>query len=223
MTHILKIVFLFLAPVVSYSQILNDSKVKVTACHGEPVELYVTEDCSHCYYYLPSFLKVSRKADTKIPEASLVTWRNDKDSKVIGGILHVLVEWGITEESEQCVKKMVRTKIDSLGVIMGPVSVRAIDSLPVIKGNDKLATLLKASLTNAASRPTIPGAKMGLSFKFSEAQIDEFLYYQKNPDKAKAFLQIAYAYDVNEYVKREPRQVLLTLPFSEILKLVKEQ
>jgi hypothetical protein len=215
--------YILLMPWVTLSQTLTEgSKVKVAPAGGEEVVLYSVQDCDHCYYYLPSSLRISMKKDDGKPEASLVTWKDDKTSKAIGGILHFLVEWGLKAGYEKDVQKVLRSERDSVAVIMGPVMVDAYDSGTVIDGNDKLSGILTASLKNIPSVPSTPGAKMALSFRFTEKEIEDFLYYVHHPEKVKTNLKVTYTYSVHSVSGLvRTHKTTLRLPFRKILATVK--
>lgn len=214
---------LLLTPLMSLSQILTDeSKVSIIPPGNEGLVLYAAADCDHCYYYLPSSLRVASRGAKGTPEVSLVTWKDDENAKTTGGILHLLVEWGLKSDHEKNVQKALRSTHDSLAVLMGPVLVTAYDSGGVIDGNDKLSSLLNACLNNTPTIPTTPGAKMALSFRFTEKEIDDFLYYMKHPEKSKADIRMAYTYSVQTASGMQRiNRTTLRLPFREILTTIK--
>lgn len=217
----LALYILLMIPLETWPQTLSEaSKMEVTSADGEEVILYSAYECNQCYYYLPSSLRISAK--DRRPEASFIIWEEDKTSKVTGGILHFLVEWGLKAGIDKEVQEMLRSTRDSLGVIMGPVMVST-SSYPVIEGDDRLSRILLASLTNTPSVPTTPGAKMALSFRFTEKEIDDFLYYVNHPAKAATNLRVTYTYDVHTVEgQMRTHSTTLRLPFSQILTTVKQ-
>jgi len=202
--------------------LVEGSMLRVTPADGAEVTLYSAHDCEHCYYYLPSCLRISTKNDKGTPEASFVTWKDDETSKTTGGILHFLVEWGLKAEQEKDAQRVLRSVRDSIGVIMGPVTVYADDSSTVIDGNDKLSGILIASLKNTPSVPSTPGAKMALSFRFTDKEIEDLLFYVHHPEKTKTDLKVSYSYTVQTTSGAlQTHTTTLRLPFRQILATVK--
>lgn len=149
-------------------------------------------------------------------------WQEDKTSKVTGGILHFLVEWGLKAGVDKEVQQLLRSTRDSLGVIMGPVMVKS-NSYSVIEGDGRLSRILLASLSHTPSVPTTPGAKMALSFRFTEKEIEDFLYFMDHPDKAQANLRVTYTYEVHTVEgQMQTHETTLRLPFRQILTTVKQ-
>jgi len=207
---------LILVPLGVLSQNVTErSGVKVIPKGGEEIILYAADACDHCYYYLPSALRISAKKGT--PEASFVVWKDETNSQAIGGILHLLVEWGLKAGMDKEVQQALRSTRDSLGVVMGAVMVDA-SSQTVIEGDDRLSHILSASLKNTPAIPRTPGAKMALSFHFAEREIADFLYYLKHPDKAKSNLRVTYTYAVRTVGgQMRTDETTLRLPFRQIL------
>jgi hypothetical protein len=212
----LALYILLIIPLEAESQLLAEaSRIELTSKDGEEIVLYSTYDCDQCYYYLPTSLRISKNGRT--PETSFILWREDKTSQVIGGILHFLVEWGLDTGVDTEVQRTLRSGRDSVAVIMGSVLVSN-SSYSVIEGDDRLARLLSASMKNTPSVPTTPGAKMALSFRFTEKEIEDFLYYLKNPDKVATNLRITYTYAVYTVEgQMRTNEATLRLPFREIL------
>lgn len=216
----LALYILLIIPLETWSQMLaEDSRLELRSTKGEDIILYSAYDCNQCYYYLPSSLRISTNGRT--PETSFVLWHEEKTAKAIGGILHVLVEWGLKAGIDKEVQTMLRSSRDSFGVIMGPVVVST-SNHNVIEGDGRLSEILMASLTNTPSVPTTPGAKMALSFRFAEKEIEDFLYYVKHPHKAASTLRITYTYDVHTVEgQMRTKEATLRLSFSEILTTLK--
>ena len=154
-----------------------------------------------------------------VAEASLLVIKDEVTSRPTGGILHFLAEWGLRSGCEGEVQAQLRLTHDSLAVVMGPVLINADARGPFIEGKDRLAAILTSCLKNRPAAPTTPGAKMALSFRFSEAEIDDFLFYVRHPEKAKASLAISYSYAVKtRYGDERPVRATLWLAFNEILR-----
>jgi hypothetical protein len=217
----LTLIIILLLPLQLLSQVLVEgSRARLQHADAEELILYTTPECQHCYYYLPSSLRIS--AGRGIPEASLVIIKDEVTSRPRGGVLHFLVEWGLKVGSESHVQRLLRSGHDSLAVIMGPVIIDVEARGASIEGNDRLASILTGCLKNRPAAPTTPGAKMALSFRFSEAEIGDFLFYVRHPEKAKASIKINYSYVVKTGRGGERRiGATLWLPFSDILKVLK--
>lgn len=213
------IVIFFLIPSLAGAQDLTaGSEVTDRLKNGASIRLYSTRDCASCYYYLPTNLAISRKTDG-IPEISLMTWKDNEDTKLIGGILHFLVSWGIGPEDDKYICSRLRSKVDSMAVIVGPASVQSTPEGPQFVGDDDLAGLLIAHLTTTPQAPVLPGSKMAFSFRFDENGIDRLMKYVDNPSKAVTKLALVYTYTLvqsNGMVQSE--QVRIELPMADIFK-----
>ena len=212
---------LLIIPVYGLSQTLTSgSRVAVTTRGGEAVILYSAVECDHCYYYVPCSLRISAAQGN--PEISFVMWNDEETAKPAGGIFHLLVEWGIRSGVEREVQDALRNTRDSLGVVMGPAFVYPEGSADVILGSDRLSAILRASLKNKPNLPGTPGAKMALSFHFSEKEIADFVYYVKHPAKTTASLQLTYSYAVTPgHGLPRMNNVTVRLPFRDILKNIR--
>ena len=221
-THALVLLFLLLSATGFSQTLLEDTQLKISVGErGGEVLVLSARECSRCFYYLPLTYSISAKRGSKVPEISLVTWKDDKAQVTEGGILHFLLEWGLSANDEKAILTQLREQRDSLAVLMGPATID-IQSTPVISGDDNLATTLREALTNIPSGPTTPGSKAAYSFKFSEKQVATFLYYKKYPTKTKTKLQGNYSYEVETKSGQViTRDLSVTLCFSEILTLTK--
>ena len=214
------ILYLLFPALISAQNLAMKSRYSDMLKCGNTITMYATTDCSSCYYYLPTKLTISRKADGT-PEISLVTWKNDDNSKVIGGILHFLVSWGIGQEDEDYIGSRLRSKVDSAAVVLGPASVQPTSDSPRF-GDDDLATLLTSHLTSLPPAPTTPGAKMAFSFRFDEEGIEKLMKYVDSPSRAGTKLMVAYTYMlVKENGMTATGDVLLELPLSDLFKLIR--
>lgn len=210
----------FFTPGVIFSQVITaDSYKAIVLDSGYKVGVFQSKDCPQCYYYLPVDLRVSQKPGG-IPEISLVTWKNDEGSEVIGGILHLLVEWGLTPEKERLLGEVIRSRYDSSAIIMGSVLVNP--GTMKLSGSDKACEILRTSLTNPPAVPSTPGAKMALSFHISQTDILDFLEFTNHPAKTKGELILYYQYEaLSPFGAQEIKDLELRLPISQLLKLIK--
>lgn len=217
----LAIVFLVSLPETLSGQTLSEvSELGISIGKGD-VKLFHSRDCRGCYYYLPCNYHISTKGSRRAPEISLVTWKDDDAGEIEGGILHFLIQWGLTAEDEKNITKILRADRDSTAVLMGSAIITS-QSGPDIVGDDNLATILRESLTNTPGSPTTPGSKVAFSFKLSKKQIATFLFYKKNPTKTKTQLQGTYSYEVEARSgARILKTLVVTLQFSDVLTLIK--
>lgn len=215
---------LFSIPCYTFCQILAEAtRVAYKSASCDEVILYAAQDCAHCYYYQPVDFRMSSKPDGT-PEGSFVTWKNDNESKIIGGVLHLLTTWGLTAEREKATQAFLRSTVDSLGTLMGPSTIRATPESLTIHGDDKLAKILKRSLSNVPLAPLTPGSKTALSFRFNEDVIADVLDCLKNPGKTTASIKALYTYEVTSPNGiQKTRTTMLTLGFKEILQRVKNE
>ena len=218
------IYMLLLIPSIAFSQSLREgSVVKVQLDGGHEVTLYPAVDCSQCYYYLPSRFKVSTKKDNT-PEVSLVTWKNDSESKTIGAIFHLLIEWDMTAEIQRCVEISLRSQVDSMAVVMGPAILDVEVNHTVIAGDDTLARILQSSIGKEPMVPSTPGSKMAMSFRITEEQIDDFLTYVNDPKKTSTKIQAKYRFFVKTVKgSHGTKAITVNLPFSKVLELIKTE
>jgi hypothetical protein len=199
----------------------RSSKYSDELKNGASITLYAMRDCASCYYYLPTNLGITRNSDGT-PEVSLVTWKNDENSKVVGGILHFLVSWGIGQEDERYISSRLRSKVDTSAVVMGPVSVQATLDYPKFRDDCDLTELLLAHVTAVPPAPTTPGAKMAFSFRFDEDAIARLMKYVDTPSKAVTKLVLVYTYMlVQENGLTIQNDVQLELRMADIFKLIK--
>jgi hypothetical protein len=220
MKHLLIILLLMPAALLA-QDMTRSSRYTDVLKSGSRVTLYAMRDCASCYYYLPTNFAIARKSDGT-PEISLITWKNDENSKVIGGILHFLVSWGIGQEDEACISSRLRSKVDSSAVVMGPALVHATLDSPKFSKDDDLANLLISHLTAVPTVPTTPGAKMAFSFRFGEDAIERLMKYVDTPTKAVTNLVLVYTYMlVEDNGLTTQHEVQLELRLADILKLIK--
>lgn len=214
------IILIFAIPSLLPAQILDPgTRQCVKLPSNREAILYATKTCSSCYYYLPVHLKISQTAKNK-PEVSLTTWQNDESSKVVGGILHFLVNWGLSEEEEAILTSRLQAGKDSNIVILGPVTVEPGTDSPRFEGDD-LADLLNAHLNQVPSAPTTPGAKMAFSFRFDENAVEQLMPYLNKPGKTVTKLIVTYTYEIgNSFGGITKDEISLQLPMSDILKLI---
>ena len=132
--------------------------------------------CPNCYYYLPTNLRVSQNESGQ-PETSLLKISETENDPITGGILHVLLVWGLDEKQEAEAQQKIRTEYDSLAVLIGAVNVENSPNVPNLSliGEDAFSKALRSGAKNQSSAAVSPGTKMALSFRFDEEQVKTVL------------------------------------------------
>lgn len=178
--------------------------------------------CPNCYHYMPTNFTVAKNQAGQ-PEISLLKISETENDPVTGGILHVLLVWGLDARQEAEAQQRIRAEYDSLAVLVGAVSVDnpADAQTLTIAGDDALAKVLRAGVKGKSEAAVSPGSKMALSFRFDEAQIAtvlEFVEQKKNTDAVfKIYLncRVPYQDGPGSY----PVPVRLNLHFSKLYTL----
>lgn len=217
----LVISILLLIPVSLLSQaLIEDSRYTGNLKNGEKITFYAARECGNCFYYLPLNLRIAQNQNST-PEISLVTWKNDENSKVIGGILHFLVHWGVSFQEEQDFNLRLKMDMDSTAVIMGPALIQPGAAGLHFRGSDDLAVLLTSHLTAVPPVPTTPGSKMAFSFRFGEAEIGTLMNYVDNPSKTVTKLVVPYTYAIWDKNGLSTSSIQLELCMQDVLKLIR--
>lgn len=137
---------------------------------GTPVTLIrdvEDEGASRAYRYLPANLMIARRRDG-MPEFSFLAYREDSGGPVLGGIMHLLLRWGLTENQETELQRALRSQIDSLATVVGaaPVRPREEDTSWEITSKGAIGAILNRSIASAGHVPTAPESKLAISFRF---------------------------------------------------------
>jgi hypothetical protein len=122
---------------------------------------------AQAWYYLPLNLRISEEAGR--PEFSFMTYRDDSLTPVKGGILHLLLVWGLDSAQLREAEGLLVRAVDSTAFIGGGILVDHNDEHPdvqIASNHNELGDILRASLKNAAPVPLMAGSKMALSFMF---------------------------------------------------------
>jgi hypothetical protein len=136
------------------------------------VVVFPAKDCEHCFYYIPTHFRISFN-ESKQPEVSLLKISESENDPVTGGFLHTLFTWGLDSTQDTELQQLIRSKTDSLGVLLGATTAENDTTLPgiQIKGKDELSKVIRAGLKSSSGVATTPGSKMAMSFRFDEAQM----------------------------------------------------
>ena len=122
------------------------------------------------YYYLPTNLHLSQRPDGT-PEFLFLKFTTEKRAEqggVNGGLMHFLMEWGLTPEQEKEVEAEIKTK-NKNAKLLGAVPLEADGdggSFQIISGtlsDDKMA----AKLVSSGKAPLVPGGKCAAASRLS--------------------------------------------------------
>ncbi len=131
---------------------------------------------AHAYAWLPSHLRIARQEGGE-PQFSFLTWEEKPGDPIQGAILHFLVEWGLTDSQETEVLALLRTRVDSLAQLTGPLLPEAVLEQASYHFSStkksELVLLFQRGLTQAGQVPVTPGAKWAGSFRFKENEAVE--------------------------------------------------
>jgi hypothetical protein len=138
----------------------------------------------HTYYYLPTNIQLARRSDMT-PEFSFLTY--EQDSVVEGGILHFLVDWGLSSAQVSELERKLRTHIDSSAVVAGaiPLEIPADRASVYVSGNHKIAQILGSKWSVQPVAAILPGTKMAFAYKLDAQDallIEESLATSKGLD-----------------------------------------
>ena len=148
----------------------NDNKVSVGLSDGIHVTLYgaakpMSDEKSLDYYYLPTNLKLAKKVDGT-PQFLFLKYTSEErsDTKGIsGGILHLLMEYGLDKEQEKELQRLLERKQKGAKLKgMAQVKPDGDNSVQVIS-----ATLSNSNMTRklvfSGKAPSLPGNKIALA------------------------------------------------------------
>ncbi len=224
MKRLLAILLLLLPQLLSAQRLLETPHTGIQLSESVEATLLAAGDCRQCFYYLPVNLRLSMARDST-PEVSFISWKNDENTEVIGGILHFLMTWGLDGTEEEKLQRHITSKIDSTGVLMGAVSVqpREDNATIAITGKHRLTETLNRSVTSKASISTTPASKMALSFRFNGEGARQLLEAIREPDKIDtAFaIELVYAFIPESGIGSAEKSVVLQLPLKKIMTVLK--
>lgn len=144
-------------------QIVNDVQVIVLSSLDEPSN----------YYYVPKSIQLSAK--NSIPEISLMLYKNS-DNEITGGILHVLITWGITPEQEKSLQSIIR-QTDSAAVYMGAATINLVTGTLEFDASHPRGNEFAQATTVPVRVPTESVHKTAASFKL-DASLANYLHQQ---------------------------------------------
>jgi len=143
--------------------------VRLQLSDGTPVTLIGgDQDEPHAYRYLPANLTLARTRDG-MPEFSFLAYREDSGAAIQGGIMHLLLRWGLSEKQEDELQRELRSQVDSLGTVVGAVPVRPRDDEErswEVTSKGTVGSILNRSVASSGHVPTAPETKLAISFRF---------------------------------------------------------
>lgn len=145
----------------------DENRLTITLADNTPVTLIgvagaTAEARSNQYYYLPVNLRLASRPDS-IPEFLFLKFTTEAKADaggVNGGLMHFLMEWGLTLSQETELKNKL-AKIDPKATMLGAVPMEAegdAGTFQIVSGtlsDNKLTT----ALVNSGKAPLVPGGK----------------------------------------------------------------
>ncbi len=219
-------VHLFSGPVFNVLQAQLPSAVELTLSDGTPLRLYREaglSPTSTAYYYLPANLRIST-ADG-YSEFSFMTYRDDSLAPIRGGIMHLLLVWGLTPEQLTEAEHLLFSKADSSAMIAGSLFMDADPAHPgfEIISDSPLAQMLRRSFKNAGGTPLNAGAKIAAAFSFSAEDAEAWNDALNQPSNFDG-IRIKMYFKLNNapYAYQAPRTWTLEGDFGQWLRHLKK-
>jgi hypothetical protein len=129
-----------------------------------------SQKATNNYYYLPTNLHLSKRPDG-VPEflfLKFTTEARESEGGASGGLMHFLMEWGLTKEQENELAAKIRQK-DPKGKLMGAVPMEPAGETGTFKIIS--ATLSDDSLTRtlvtSGKAPLLPGGKAAVASRLT--------------------------------------------------------
>lgn len=157
------------------------------------------------YYYLPpsGSVRLSKNSDG-VPEFSLLKFTTDEKKGPQGGLLHFLVEWGLTPAQEQELQVKLRTKLNNpKAIVKGAVPVQPMyqeesGSFKIISGtlSDEGDDGFTKSIISG-SAPTVQGGKTAVA-----ARLDRYgatlleNTFTSNSSTSDVSIEFSYTYPI---------------------------
>lgn len=188
---------IFVQPVTA--QILDsENKISVTLSDGTGVTLYgksipFSKEFSNEYYYLPTNLHIAENPDGS--KQLLILKYTTESGDVEGGLLHLLVEFGLTKEQETELLGILRNNYDPDIRLRGVVNVEPDGNNSVRITSATLASGdAKQMLLMSGEAPVMPGNKIAFATKMDKYTTQLFTAPLEN-DMAIADFSITFSYN----------------------------
>ena len=184
-THILSILCLVLFAKCLEAQVdtLGNGSYQITLSDSLQVQVFAKERDERgkipCYY-LPTNLRISVKDTT--PEFSFLTYGDDEIS---GGLMHVLLKWGLDRTQLKELRSLLRNNLDSNAVLYGSTMVERTTKAQdfEISAHTVLGKMLNQSMTSKSQVPLNAGGKLALSFLFDATNARTITTVLENPEE----------------------------------------
>ncbi len=167
-------------------------KTKVKLCRQS------NDRSSSLYYYLPVNFRISEKKGQS--EFSFLTYRKDSLAPITGGIMHMLMEWGLNKNQLEEAREQLRLQLDSTAILAGSVFLSQDSAHPSVEiiSKNSLGEVLMRSIKNSARTPLQSGAKLATSFSFSAEDAKVMAEALEKPKKLKDIVFRIY-FTANDY------------------------
>jgi len=153
--------------------LLENSQVNILLADSTPVHLFSLHQSGEVnnngFYYLPTNMRLSYR--DSVPEFTFMAFDKNGDGQNDGGIMHLLITWGLTKSQLLEAEKQLKTYTDSTAIILGPVMVES--NQFSIGPDTELSKILDRSLRSKGREPLNAGGKMALSYFFSKEDTTE--------------------------------------------------
>lgn len=164
-------------------QIVNDVQVIVLSSLDEPSN----------YYYVPKSIQLS--SNKSIPEISLMLYRNS-NNEITGGILHVLITWGITPDQEKGLQSIIQ-QTDSAAVFMGAATISLVTGMLEFDSSHPRGEEFSQATTVPVRVPTESIHKTAASFNL-DGSLAKYIHQQitKRSDRKMPQFSASFEYAV---------------------------
>jgi hypothetical protein len=176
-------ILLHLAPILHAQSLDESTRKDIQLPDGIRITVFASAGDIGKYYYIPSTLQLAG-TDSR-PEISLLTYRHGDNGPFEGGLLHFLMQWGLTPEQEQMASESLK-QLDSTAVLAGPaeISFAEKDILDILPGNP-IGDLLRRSATAPIRVPALAIHKTAASFRLAKEDAATLLEAIGRPQQLK--------------------------------------
>jgi hypothetical protein len=153
----------------------DDNRLTLTLSDNTPITLIgvagsTGTEKTKQYYYLPANLRLAARPDST-PEFLFLKFTTEaraENGGVSGGLMHFLMQWGLTLDQESDLKEKLK-KVDPNATLMGAVPMEAdgdAGSFQIVSAtlsDNKMTT----ALVNSGKAPLVPGGKAAAAARLS--------------------------------------------------------
>jgi hypothetical protein len=180
---------------------------------GEAIAL--STERSNRYYYLPVNLRLSKRPDGT-PEFLFLKFTTDKSAAqggVGGGLMHFLMEWGLTPRQEEELRaKLKGRKAELIGAV--PLDEAGEGSFQIVSAtmSDKGMT---TSLVTSGKAPLLPGGKAAAASRLSA---DGAQLLAATFDKTKSITDLSIALNYSYQTLTPAARGVVTVDWSKLIR-----